>query len=91
MSGEIFGKEQKEKHIYWCCSKLKFLGVESKAKTELWKSAGLGELAEILKWTTDQKYEVDYSVNIKEEFLNRGNPLSKIVVEHVLSRSNHAI
>lgn len=78
MSRAIFGKEQKEKHICWRCSKLKFLGVESKAKTELGDSGGLGES---LKWTMNQKYEVDYSVNVKEEFLNRRNPLSKIVVE----------
>jgi hypothetical protein len=90
MSREIFGKEQKEKHICWRCSKLNFLGVESKAKTELGESAGLGELAESPRWTMNQKYEVDYSVNVKEEFLNRRNPLSKIVV-NVLSRSNHAI
>ena len=82
MSGEIMGKEQKEKHICWRCSKLKFLGVESKAKRELGDSGGgLGELAESLKWTMNQKYEVDYSVNVKEEFLKRGNPLSKIVVQ----------
>jgi hypothetical protein len=80
MSRAIFGKEQKEKHICWRCSKLKFLGVESKAKTELGDSGGLGELAESLKWTMNQKYEVDYSVNVKEEFLNRRDPLSKIVV-----------
>ena len=81
MSREVFGKEQKDKHICWCCSKLKFLGVESKAKTELGESAGLDELAESLKWTMNQKYEIDYSVNVKEEFLNRRNPLSKIVVD----------
>jgi len=81
MSGEIFGKEQKEKHICWRYSKLKFLGVELKSKTELGDSAGLGELAKGLKQTMNQKYEVDYSVNVKEEFLNRRNPLSKIVVE----------
>ena len=83
MSRAIFGKEQKEKHICWSCSKLKFLGVESKAKskTELGDSAGLGELAERLKWTMNQRYEIDYSVNVKEEFLNRRNPLSRIVVE----------
>ena len=92
MSRAIFGKEQKEKHICWRCSKLKFLGVVSKAKTVLGESAGLGELAESLKWAMNQKYEVDYSVNVKdEEFLNRRNPLSKIVVVEGLSRSNHAI
>ena len=81
MSREIFDKEQKEKHICWRSSKLKCLGVEPKTKTELGDSGGLGELAESLKWTMNQKYEVDYSVNVKEEFLNRRNPLSKIVVE----------
>ena len=81
MSRKIFGREQKEKHICWRCSKLKFLGVESKSKTELGNSAGLGELAESLKWTMNQRYDIDYSVNVKEEFLNRRNPLSKIVVE----------
>jgi hypothetical protein len=81
MSREIFDKEQKEKHICWCSSKLKWLGVESKAKTEFGDSGGLGELAESLKWTMNQTYETDYSVNVKEEFLNRRNPLSKIVVE----------
>jgi hypothetical protein len=60
---------------------LKFLGVESKAKTELGDSGGLGELAESPKWTMSQKYEVDYSGNVKEEFLNRRNPLSRIVVQ----------
>ncbi len=82
MSREIFDKEQKEKkHICWCSSKLKCLGVEPKARTEFGDSGGLGELAESLKWTMNQKYGVDYSVNVKEEFLNRRNPLSKIVVE----------
>ena len=81
MFGEIFGKEQKQEHICCRCSKLKLVGMVSKAKTELWKSAGLGELAEGLKWTMNQKYEVDYSANVKEEFLNRRNPLSKIVIE----------
>ena len=80
MSREIFGKEQKEKYICWRCSKLKLLGVESKAKTELGDGGGLGELAKSLKWIRNQKYEVDYSVNVKEEFLNRRNPLSKMVV-----------
>ena len=75
MSRAIFGKEQKEKHICWRCSKLKFLGIESKSKTKLGYSGGLGELAESLKWTMNQKYEVDYSVNVKEEFLNLRNPL----------------
>ena len=75
------GKEQKEKHVCWRCSKLKFLGVVSKAKTVLGESAGLGELAASLKWSMNQKYEVDYSVNVKEEFLNRRNPLPKIIVE----------
>lgn len=88
MSREIFGKEQKEKHICWRCSKLKFLGVES--KTELRDNGGPGELTKTLRWTMNRKDEVDYSVNVKEEFLHRRNPLSKIVVE-VLSRSNHAI
>lgn len=84
MSRAIFGKEQKEKHICWRCSKLKFLGVESRAKTELRDSGGLGELSKILKCTMNQKYKVDYSVNVKEEeFLNRRNPLSKIVVEAI--------
>jgi UDP-N-acetylglucosamine 2-epimerase len=81
MSREILGKEQKEKHICWRCNKLKFLGFESKAKTELGDSGGLGALAESLKWIMNDKYEVDYSVNVKEEFLNRRNPLSKLVVE----------
>jgi hypothetical protein len=90
MSGEIFSKEQKQKHIFCGCSKLKFVGVESKAKTELWKSAGLGELAESLRWTMNQKYEVDYNANTKEELLNRVNPLSKIVVQCTF-RGNHAI
>jgi UDP-N-acetylglucosamine 2-epimerase len=90
MSREIFGKEQKEKHLCWRCSKLKFLGVESKSKTELGDSGGISELAESLKWTMNQKYEVDYGVNVKEEVLKRRNPLSKIVVV-VLSRSNNAI
>jgi UDP-N-acetylglucosamine 2-epimerase len=90
MSGEMFSKEQKENHICWRCSKLKFLGVESKSKTEFGDSGGIGELAESFKWRMNQKYEVDYSVNVKEEVLKRRNPLSKIVVE-VLSRSNHAI
>jgi hypothetical protein len=81
MSGETFGKEQKEKQICWRSSKLKFLGLESKAKTELGESAGLGELAEGLKWTMNQKYEEVYSANVKEEFLNRRNPLSNIVVK----------
>ena len=60
---------------------MKFLGVESKVKTELWESAGLGELAESLKWTMNRKDEVGYYVSVKEEFLNRRNPLSKIVLE----------
>ncbi|MDQ3852493.1 MAG: hypothetical protein M3299_06635 [Thermoproteota archaeon] len=81
MSRETFGKEQKEKHICWRSSKLKCLGVEPKAKTELGGSGGLGKLTKSLKQTMNQKYEVDYSVNVKEEFLNRRNPLSKIVVE----------
>ena len=81
MSREIFGKQQKEKHICWHYSKLKFLGVESKAKTELGERGGLGELAESLTWTMNQKYEMDYSVSVKEEFLNCRNPLSKNVVE----------
>lgn len=82
MSGEIFGKHQKEEYICWHCSKLKFLGVESKAKTELGEGGGLGELAENLAWTMNQKYEMDYSVSVKEEeFLNCRNPLSKNVVE----------
>ena len=81
MSGEIFNKKQKEKRIYRCCSKLKFFGVESRAKTELWESAGLGELAESLKWTMNQRYEVDYSVNVKEGYVDRRNHLSKIVIE----------
>jgi hypothetical protein len=82
MSGKIFGKQQKEKHICWHCSKLKFLGVESKAKIELGESGGLGELAESLAWTMNQNYEMDYSVSVKdEEFLNCRNPLSKNVVE----------
>ena len=83
MSREIFGKEQKDKHICWCCSKLKFLGVESKSQTERGDSGVLVKLAESLKWTMNQMYEVDYSVNVKEEFLNRRNPLSKIVVEAI--------
>jgi hypothetical protein len=90
MSGEIFGKEQKQKHFCCRCSKLKFVGVESKAKTELCESAGLGELAESFKHTMNQKYEVDHSANVKEEFLNCGNPSSKIVVERTF-RGNHAI
>jgi hypothetical protein len=81
MSREIFGKEKKEKHICWSCSKLKFLGVESKTKTELGDHTGLGELAESLKWTMNQRYDIDYSVNVEEEFLNRRDPLSKIVLE----------
>ena len=81
MSAEIFGKEQKEKRICWRCSKSKFLGVESKSKTKLGYSRGLGELAKNLKWTINQKDEVDYSVNVKEEFLNLRNPLSKVEVE----------
>ncbi len=84
MSREIFDKEQKEKYTCWRSSKLKCLGVEPKAKTELGDSGGLGELGELaksLKQTMNQKYEVDYSVNVKEEFLNRRNPLSKIVIE----------
>jgi hypothetical protein len=81
MYARIFGKEQKEKQICWCCSKLKFLGVDSKSKTKLGYRRGLGELAKILKWTINQKDEVDYSVNVKEEFLNLRNPLSKVEVE----------
>jgi hypothetical protein len=81
MSREIFDKEQKEKHICGSSSKLKCLGVEPKAKTELGDSVGLGKLAKSLKQTMNQKYEVDYSVNVKEEFLNRRNSLSKIVIE----------
>ena len=81
MSGEILGKEQKNKHSCYRCNKLKFVGVHSKAKTEIRKSAGLGELAEGLKWTMNQKYEEVYSANVKEEFLNRRNPLSNIVVK----------
>ncbi len=78
MSREIFDKEQKEKkHICWCSSKLKCLGVEPKAKTELGDSGCLGELAESLKWTMNQTYETDYSLNVKEEFLNRRNPFVK--------------
>jgi UDP-N-acetylglucosamine 2-epimerase len=81
MSRAIFGKEQKEKHICWRCSKLKFLGIESKAKLELGDSGGLGELAESLKRTMNQKYEADHSVNVKQEFLNLRNPFSKVEVE----------
>jgi hypothetical protein len=81
MSREIFDKEQKEKYTCWRSSKLKCLGVEPKAKTELGDGGGLGKLAKSLKQTMNQKYEVDYSVNVKEEFLNRRNSLSKIVIE----------
>jgi hypothetical protein len=81
MSREIFDKEQKEKYTCWRISKLKCLGVEPEAKIELGDSVGLGKLAKSLKQTMNQKYEVDYSVNVKVEFLNRRNPLSKIVIE----------
>ena len=81
MSREIFDKEQKDKYICWRISKLKRLGVEPKAKTELGDGGGLGKLANSLKQTMKQKYEVDYSVNVKEEFLNRRNPLPRIVIE----------
>ena len=77
VQGNLWQRTEREAHLL----ALKFLGVESKAKIELGDSGGgLGELVESLKWTMNQKYEVDYSVNVKEEFLNRRNPLSKIVV-----------
>ncbi len=92
MSGETFGKEQKEKRICWRCSKLKSLGLGSKVKIELrGESTGLDGLTESLKSIMNQKYEVEYSINVKEEFLNGISPSSKIVVGHVLTRSNHAI
>jgi len=81
MSREIFDKEQKEMRICWTSSKLKCLGVEPKAKTELGDSGRLAKLTTSLKQTMNQQYEVDYSVNVKEEFLNRRDPLSKVVIE----------
>jgi hypothetical protein len=81
MSREIFDKEQKEKYTCWRSIKLKCLGVEPKAKTERRDSGRLAKLTKSLKQTMNQKYEVDYSVNVKEEFLNRRDPLSKVVIE----------